>query len=263
MTISSPVDRLVRRARESFVAFDDLASSEDQDCDHLQVMHADTGWHILRNGNVLARCPSLRHASRQARQAVIHTFIASRPDLLWLHAGAVCRESGSVLFVGDNGAGKSTFVVEFCRQGWEYISDDVVPIDSETGAAIPFPLTPSVRSSEASDEDSDPDRFETAKKWMHAPLSRTAGNQCPVEKIVVLEYDGSSTPLLEPLTPRDAEALLSESVLNHNVPGGAAYRMLTRLAFEKPVWKFTHPGDTASVETILEHINPIQESFAV
>jgi len=147
VTVSRPVDRLVHRARESFIAFKDIVSSELKTNDHLQVMHADTGWHILRNGNILAGCPSLRHASRRIRYATIHSFIAARPDLLWLHAGAIARESRSILFVGDSGAGKSTFVIDFCRRGWEYISDDIVPVDAENGATLPFPLTPNVRVS--------------------------------------------------------------------------------------------------------------------
>lgn len=263
VTVSSPVDRLVRRTRESFIAFDNPVSTDNPTCDHLQVMHADTGWHILRNGNVFARCPSLRHAYRKARHAAIHTIIASRPDLLWLHAGAVSRGSGSLLFVGDNGAGKSTFVIELCRRGWWYISDDVVPVRPEDGSAVPFPLTPSVRTEDESDEELTPDHRGPGKKWVRDPLDRIAPDACPVEAIIVLEYDGATaSPRLEPLTARYAEALLTERVLNHNHTGGSAYGMLTRLAFEKPAWLFRHSGEAGNVDRILELIDPLPEMLA-
>lgn len=264
VTVSSPVDRLVRRTRESFLAFEDIGTNTTKTCDHLQVMHADTGWHILRNGNILARCPSLLHASRRVRHATIHSFICSRPDLLWLHAGAVSRGSGSVLFVGDSGAGKSTFVIELCRRGWRYMSDDVVPVDTRTGSALPFPLTPSVRTQDVTDDDAVPqDVRGPGKKWVQEPLERIARDTCPVEAIIFLEFDASSEARMERLTARYAEALLTERVINHGHDGGAAFQMLTQLSFEKPTWLFRHPGRPGCAETILQSIDPFPEALAV
>lgn len=263
VTVSSPVDRLVRRMWESFFAFEEFVASEPSSSDHLQVIHADAGWHILRNGNILARCPSLRHASLKVRHATIYSFIAARPDLLWLHAGAVSDGSRSILLVGESGVGKSTFVVELCRRGWSYLSDDVVPIDTETGAAIPFPLTPRVRIRNKSKNHVPQGLRGPGKEWAMDPLDRISTGACPVEGIVLLAFDESSPTGIEPLTDRHAEALLSDRMILHGHDHSDAHGMLTDLACEKPTWLFTHSGDVGGVDSILNAIDPFPESLAV
>jgi hypothetical protein len=69
-------------------------------------------------------------------------FVNSRPDLLWLHAGAVERDGGALLIAGESGQGKSTFTTRLSEHGWRYMSDDVAPVRMDSDSVLPFPQVP-------------------------------------------------------------------------------------------------------------------------
>lgn len=50
--------------------------------------------------------------------------------VLALHAGVVAVDDKAVAFIGAKGAGKSTLISEFARQGYPILSDDVAPLFS-------------------------------------------------------------------------------------------------------------------------------------
>lgn len=72
-------------------------------------------------------------------------FMRRRPELLWLHAGAVARHGMAILLLAASGAGKSTITAILCERGWQFLSDDVVPIEIYSLKAIPYPQLPSRR----------------------------------------------------------------------------------------------------------------------
>lgn len=57
-------------------------------------------------------------------------------DHLVLHGNAIRVGDACAVVVGHSGAGKSTLAAEFDRRGYDVLSDDVVPVDSE-GRAVP------------------------------------------------------------------------------------------------------------------------------
>ena len=59
-----------------------------------------------------------------------------------LHASAVALENCSVVFVGAEGAGKSTTAAAFARQGYGVISDDVVALVENLGGFQVIPAYP-------------------------------------------------------------------------------------------------------------------------
>lgn len=69
-------------------------------------------------------------------------FVRARPDLLWLHAGAVADDGGSIVIPGRSGEGKSTLVALLCERGWHFLSDDVAPVRMDTDEVVPYPQSP-------------------------------------------------------------------------------------------------------------------------
>ena len=84
---------------------------------------------------------SLADTVERPRYEVLLRLIQARSDLLWLHAGAAAYQCSSVMILGSWGRGKSTLVTSLYANGWTYLSDDVVPLDPNSGRAFPFPLT--------------------------------------------------------------------------------------------------------------------------
>ncbi|HUQ46937.1 MAG TPA: hypothetical protein VM053_01695, partial [Gemmatimonadaceae bacterium] len=75
----------------------------------------------------------------QLQDEVRNQFMRARPDLFWLHSGAVEKDGYARLICGPSGRGKSTLTTMLCKKGWRLMSDDVVPILMSSNTAMPFP----------------------------------------------------------------------------------------------------------------------------
>lgn len=66
--------------------------------------------------------------------------ILHQRGILPLHGSTVTDGSRAVLITGDSGAGKSTLAVEFLKNGWKLVTDDVAAVEN-------IDSVPTVRSS--------------------------------------------------------------------------------------------------------------------
>lgn len=62
-----------------------------------------------------------------------------------LHASAVVRDAGAILFAGESGAGKSTLTAAMVREGYRLIADDACLLTLENGRVIVHPGHPHIR----------------------------------------------------------------------------------------------------------------------
>ena len=60
-------------------------------------------------------------------------------DFLFLHAGVVSRRGRALLLPAWMDCGKSSLTVALMRAGWDYLSDELAPIDPVTRRVYPFP----------------------------------------------------------------------------------------------------------------------------
>lgn len=95
-----------------------------------------------------------------------------------VHAGSLVRAGHGLLLVGPPFAGKTTLTLALCREGFEYFSDDVGPIDRKRGRLYPFRRLAGVRAMEGRRDYVAPDPG--------ADLS-LAPQACPVAWIFLLE----------------------------------------------------------------------------
>ena len=65
--------------------------------------------------------------------------VASRPDQLVLHAGAVSLGGFGLLLPGPSGAGKSTLTAALVSGGFAYLSDEAAAIDPASLEIEPYP----------------------------------------------------------------------------------------------------------------------------
>jgi hypothetical protein len=61
-----------------------------------------------------------------------------RPDLYFLHAGAVERGGKAVLLAAEAGGGKSTTTWALLHHGFRYLSDELAPLELESMTVLPF-----------------------------------------------------------------------------------------------------------------------------
>lgn len=65
--------------------------------------------------------------------------------VLALHAGVVAVGDEAIAIIGDKGAGKSTLIGEFARQGFPILSDDVAPLFVQDNQILAHPGYPRLR----------------------------------------------------------------------------------------------------------------------
>lgn len=88
------------------------------------------------------------------------------PDKSILHAGGVCKDDKAFVFTGCGNVGKTSIVLNLLKEGFEYLSDDWLIVDSEK--AYPMPKTIHIFDYNLKDEEI-ANRVLGAKKFLYYP----------------------------------------------------------------------------------------------
>lgn len=105
------------------------------------------GEYLARCGKADVRIEKSRGALMTALQRAILCHDVTAPGLfnVVVHAGAVVKGQGAWLVGGASGRGKSTLVAALDADGARVLSDDLVPLELDTGRALPMPMALSVK----------------------------------------------------------------------------------------------------------------------
>jgi hypothetical protein len=71
-----------------------------------------------------------------------------RPGVEWfalIHGAALARDGSGVALLGSSGSGKSTLGAALMREGFDFLSDDIVPLAAPDAAIVPWPLPLSLK----------------------------------------------------------------------------------------------------------------------
>lgn len=133
---AGPFRRIVRRT------LGDLSSSGPA-TEHYQVAAVPDSKGLLaiplRDGQPVGQPSPISEALVQLVTDVNFRAVASRPDKLVLHAGAVSSGDGGLLFPGPSGAGKSTLTAALVARGFGYLSDEAAALDPDSLEIEPYP----------------------------------------------------------------------------------------------------------------------------
>lgn len=163
-------------------------------------------YEILLDGRVLAQV-RVEYLVTSVEKAIIQSLIPLRPDVLWLHAGAACRDDGvAVLLAGRGGHGKSTLTIGLAERGWRYLSDDTVPILLSSLEALPFARTPNARIRLPQDEHRSVD--DLAKHMFELPESQVQREPVALSHLVFPRFAPDHSAELSPLSKSAAAVAL-------------------------------------------------------
>jgi hypothetical protein len=142
----------------------------------------------------------------------------ARPDLYFVHAAALAIDGRALLLVGESGAGKSTTSYAFAASGVEYLSDELAPMEPETGRVHPYPRAICLKKDPPHPLSVPADHLRT--EWtLHvgaASLSATVRDQPAVlDRIYFVKYSlGHAAATLRPMSRGEAALRLYEGALN-------------------------------------------------
>ena len=185
---------------------------------------------------------------RSLYREVVRQFIFKYPQLIWLHASCMALDGRAIALPGSWGRGKSTLALRLYDIGWSFLSDDVVPLDPDSGTAIPFPATPQVRPGAQTPLPRD-QLSGLSKSAVPIDASRVSDGPRPVSMIVFPCFRSGSATELTPISLGQAVGVLLENCLSFPENTDKTIRDLCRMVQNTPTYNlsFTDPADAVKV----------------
>lgn len=158
-----------------------------------------------------------------------------RRDLLFVHAAVIARGGRAIVLPAASGTGKSTLTLAAVRSGFDYLSDELAPIDAEGLSVSPFPRALCLKSPPPAPYLL-PARTIQIDRRFHVPLHRvllSAAKSVRLGALVFLRRDGGFRGL-RPVTAATAAAMLTAHTLNGRAHSGFGLDAAIRLGRELP-----------------------------
>lgn len=186
--------------------------------------------------------------------------------LVQIHGAAVEKERNGLVFLGDSYVGKSTITLHLIRQGFRYLSDEVVLIDPMFMRLKPFPRNLLVRHGALENGEIfsqlqggslhyNDKRGET--KWLVDPFDVGAyeePQEAKVEKIFCLKRDAKKEPLLEPVGPRVVIEEMLEQSFNKRYLNRESVEALINIAASSQSFRICAPHGGIAWDLLREHL---------
>lgn len=141
-----------------------------------------------------------------------------RSQLYFLHAAVLGLEGRGFVFAGGIGAGKSTLSWALSHCGFDYLSDEMAPVDLEALAVHPFPRSIALKEDSPAPYPVPPTAVRTSRT-LHIPESSLpspiAHRAHALTNLFLVDNDpAASTPTLQQITPAKAATHVFTHALN-------------------------------------------------
>lgn len=141
-----------------------------------------------------------------------------RPDLYFVHAAVVAFRDRAIVLVAPSGFGKSTTTWALLHHGFEYLSDEIAPIDPRTFRVLPFPRALCLKKEPPGGYPLPPQVALTGRT-IPVPTSLfpngPVGEPLPLSTIVFLRFIGDGQPpVLKAMGTAEATVRLLINALN-------------------------------------------------
>lgn len=177
-------------------------------------------------------------------------FMRARPDLLWMHAGAIARSGGALLLAGKSGQGKSTLTTYLCEHGWRFLSDDVAPVRMDVDRVIPFMQMP-VRRLHPGREVRWEDLNTLDRETVDVTPEKLCRDESEIRGIVFIEYEKDAEAQLVRLDQGSAAMEILRNATNFFDHRGAAVERAANLVNRVPMYRLAY-GLPRSASKVLD-----------
>jgi len=242
--------------------------SEGRPCESIRVdRDSSDRWHVAVGDREPVLAGSPLAAVLRAVSEVNNVAVASVPDRLALHAGAVGGASGVVVLPAASNSGKSTLTTALVSAGFGYLSDEVAAIGPglrcrpfpKAIALDPgsFPLFPDL----APRAFTGLDLAVSTREWHVDPTSiGSLGRSGRVAAVVCPKWRPGAETRLCRVGPVDAMQLLLGEAFDFAEGGQTVFDILGKLVSEVPVYRLGYGRLDGAVETISQLLGGIKQS---
>jgi len=186
-----------------------------------------------------------------------------RPDLLFLHSAALVWDGKAYLFTAESGGGKSTTTWGLLHHGFDYLSDELSPIDLRSMSVLPYPHALCLKRSPPRPY-SLPDEVIHLGRTIHIPTrvfpSGVIDKPIPLAAVFLLNYSPHlAEPNISLIGPGEASANLYVAALNALAHPNQGLDAVVSIAEQVP----TYAVNTADLQATCALIRSVTEQAAL
>ncbi len=187
----------------------------------------------------------------------IAAILAPRRNIA-LHAAAVADGPAAVMLGGGSGVGKSTTTVELTADGWTFLTDELVELDTSAGriTGLPRPIGLEGAARGWRQELLPPwsDAEHDLHRWPVPPtLIGDVGSTGQLGLIVHLEFDGADPARVQPIEPLEALGRLCGLTFNRDRLTAEVLAELGQLLTRVPSIVLHHGGAGGAARAVADH----------
>lgn len=154
----------------------------------------DSTYTIVRNKNTVLECEDLGMFVYRLEKDITVEIQYLCKDLFFMHGAALEKNGELVLLTGRSGAGKSTTTWGLLNNGFNYLSDELAPINLDTMHVSPYPHAVCLKSYPPSYPL--PDAILKTNRTMHVPVDllpcKAHLESFPLTKVLIVEYSAEN-----------------------------------------------------------------------
>lgn len=169
------------------------------------------------------------------------------------YAGVIGHHGRAIALPADSKGGKRTLTAGCVQTGFDYVSDESLCIDIDTGRIVPYlkPITVSSESCDLLGLDGPTESHNGYERPLVAADlgGSVAQGMLDLGDVMFAEY-GHDEMTLTPLPPSEAVAGLLRLSFNHHKNPADSYRVVTQLARQVSTWRLNYHDPLEAAELL-------------
>lgn len=230
--------RTIERCYSSFVLPDTHYSTTSKP---FLITESVVGWELHFNEHI-THCPTLSDLIYDFEKALTLDIQLVRTEWLFVHGAALAIEGRCVVVAGASGAGKSSLCWSLCNAGFQYLSDELAPVDPANNSVVPYPHAICLKSV-AHLENALPRSIVHGGSTIHVPAgdipAPTLRGPVPLAAMIFVDSAPAKTgdELLRTASAGEAAAILYSHCLNQLAHERAGLGAVSQIVSRIPCYK--------------------------
>lgn len=211
------------------------------------------GFRVATDGKAPVRLPDAGELLFFLDKSITIAVQLERPDLFFMHAAVVSLGQRAVVLPAPSGSGKSTLALALAHGGFDYLSDELAPIDARRLAVHPFPHALCLKTSPPAPYRLPTTVLRAGKRLYIAPDSlgvRTRTTPLPVAAFIFLRRGPGKGPKARRITSGAAAAHVVANALNALAHPEAGLDVAAVLSQAAPCFQLDNTSLTGACEAV-------------
>jgi len=203
----------------------------------------------------IMHCPTLSDLIYDFEKALTIDIQRVRTEWLFVHGAALAVDGHCVVVAGDSGAGKSSLCWSLCNAGFEYLSDELAPIDPVDNSVVPYPHAICLKGISHLAE-ALPQGILRGGATIHVPTgdipAPTSTAPVPLAALLFVESAMAATvdEMLRPVSAGEAAAMLYSHSLNQLAHERAGLGAVSKIVSRIPCYKLKRGRPAELVDAV-------------